>query len=406
LSAVRAPRDVLFKRNSSEEIFGMTTTFVDLVGVRPTVGARARAVAVALTRRGLTGHRVLILLPPGADYVATLLGCFYAGVVAVPASPQNGRRLAEIVDDAQPTAAIGLPLTTLPTLTDLDGDPREWRRPDVGPDTLALVQYAPTGPVRGVMLSHANLVAAATDLVHHLGMTEHKGVVSYLPPYSDLGLVGGVLAPMLTGARVTLLPADTTPGEWLRMVSLRCAAISLAPDLAYAWHAVPPGLDLAHWDVAVTGAGPDTLERFATLLTPHGFRREALFPAYWQPEATALVAGRRGLDITGYDQDSLEPGRLVKPGDTRLLNLGPAIAAIAIVDPLTATRCPDGTAGEVWVAGPTVAVGYLGRPETSERTFCARLGGSTDNYLRTGQFGFLCDGALRLVEPQNVLLTR
>ncbi len=383
-----------------------TTSFVDLVEVRPGLGARARAVAGELIRRGLTGHRVLVLLPPGAEYVATLLGCFYAGAVAVPVHPHDSGRLAEIVDDAQPAAAIGLPLTNVRRLSGFDGDAREWRHPDVGPDTLALLQYARSGPVQGVMLSQANLAAAATQLVRHVGMRASTGVVSYLPPYSDLGLVGGVLAPLLTGARVTLLPADTTPGEWLRMVSLRRAAISFAPDLAYAWHTIPGGLDLSRWAVAVTGAGPETLDRFANLLAPHGFRREAFFPAHWLPEATALIAGRQGLEITGFDADSLEPGRLVKAGDTRLVNLGAGVQDIAIVDPLTATRCPDGTAGEVWVAGPNVAVGYLGRPGASERTFCARLRGSTDNYLRTGQFGFLRDGALHLAEPQNVLLTR
>jgi acyl-CoA synthetase (AMP-forming)/AMP-acid ligase II len=384
-----------------------TTTFVDLVGPRPGVGTRAKAVAVALTRLGLAGHRVLVLLPPGAEYVATLLACLYAGVVAIPAPPYGDRRLAEIIDDAQPAAAIGLPLTTVDNLPHLDGDPRDWRRPDIGPDTLALLQY-PAGPTRGVMLSHANLAAAATQLAHGLGMRKNTGIVSYLPPYSDLGLVGGVLAPLLTGARVTLLPPDTTPGEWLRTISLRRARISFAPDLAYAWHAVPPGLDLSHWDVAVTGAGPETLDRFANLLAPHGFDRQAFFPAYWAPEATALVAGRKGLAVDGFDVDSLEPGRLVRHGDTRLVDLGPAMpdTDIAIVDPLTATRCPDGIAGEVWVAGPNVAVGYLGRPGASERTFCARLRGSTDNYLRTGQSGFLRDGRLHLTEPQNVLLTR
>jgi acyl-CoA synthetase (AMP-forming)/AMP-acid ligase II len=398
-------RDVLFKRNLTEERFGMTgtPTFVDLVGPRAGVRARAKAVAVGLVRRGLVGHRVLVVLPPGAEYVATLLGCLYAGVVAVPVAP-GSRRLDEIVDDAQPAAVIGERVAGLDHLRDLDGDPRDWRRPDIGPDTLAILQY-PNGPLRGVMLSHANLVAATMRLIQRVGMRDDAGVVSYLPPYSDLGLVGGVLAPMITGARVTLLPADTTPGEWLRMVSLRRARISFAPDLAYAWHVVPPGLELSHWDVAVTGARVDTLERFANLLAPHGFRRQALFPAYCLPEATALVAGRRGLVASGVDADTLEPGRLVKPGATQLLDLG-AAGDIVIVDPLTATRCPDGTAGEVWVAGPNVAVGYLGRPEASEQTFCARLRGSTDNYLRTGHFGFLRGGALHLAEPQNVLLTR
>ncbi len=385
-------------------------TFVDLLaGARAGLGTRAMAIGAALVRRGLSGHRVLVALPPGADYVAHLLGCLHAGVVAIPVSPESEARLDDIVDDAQPDAAIGR-VAGVEMLTGLDGDPRDWRRPDVDNDSLALLQYAATGPVRGVMLTHGNLVAGATQLVRHLGMRSETGVVSYLPPYRDLGLVGGVLAPLLVGAPVTLVPSDASPAAWLHTISARRARIGFAPDLAYAWHADReyPSLDLSTWDVAVTSAGPATLDRFANRMAPHGFRRSALFPAYWSPEATALVASRPGLAVNGFDEDTLEPGRLAKPGATALVDRGRAVSEldVAIVDPLTATRCPDGTTGEVWIAGPNVAAGYLGRPMTSEQTFCARLRGSSENYLRTGELGFLHNGGLHLAESQPVLVTR
>ncbi len=385
-------------------------TFVDLLtGARAGLGTRATAIGAALVRRGLTGHRVLVALPPGADYVAHLLGCLHAGVVAVPVPPEPSARLAEIVDDAQPTAAIGQ-VAGLESLTGLDDDPRDWRRPDLNGHSLALLQYPATGPVRGVMLTHGNLVAGATQLVRHLGMRSDTGVVSYLPPYRDLGLVGGVLAPLLVGAPVTLVPADASLAAWLHTISARRARIGIAPDLAYAWHTDReyPSLDLSTWDVAVTAAEPATLDRFAHRMAPHGFRRSALFPAYWSPEATALVTSRRGLVVNGFDEDTLEPGRLAKPGTTALVDRGRAVPDldVAIVDPLTATRCPDGTTGEVWVAGPNVAAGYVGLPMTSEQTFCARLRGSTENYLRTGELGFLHDGGLYLAGAAAVPVTR
>jgi len=390
------------------------STFVDVLGgVRAGLGMRARAVGAALIRRGLTGHRVLVALPPGPDFVAALLGCLHAGVVAVPVSPEPepepSARLRDIVDDAQPAAAIGR-VAGVEALTGLDGDPRDWRRPDLDSDSLALLQYAAAGPVRGVMLTHGNLVAGATQLVRHLGMRSDTGVVSFLPPYRDLGLVGGVFAPLLVGAPVSLVPADASPDAWLHTVSARRARISFAPELAYAWRGDREyrALDLSTWDVAVTAAGHVTLDRFADRLAPHGFRRSALFPAYWSLEATALVASRPGLAVNGFDEDTLEPGRLAKPGGTALVDRGRAVSEldVAIVDPLTATRCPDGTAGEVWVAGPNVAAGYLGRPMTSEQTFCARLRGSTENYLRTGELGFLHNGGLHLAESQPALVTR
>jgi acyl-CoA synthetase (AMP-forming)/AMP-acid ligase II len=378
------------------------STFVDLLGAR---GERARAIGAALIRRGLTGHRVLVALPPGADFVAALLGCLHAGVVAVPVPPEPSARLAEIVDDAQPAAAIGR-VDGVESLTGLVAEPS--RRPELDPDDLALLQYSATGPVRGVMLTHGNLVAGATQLVRHLGMRSDTGVVSFLPPYRDLGLVGGVLAPLLVGAPVTFVKSDASPDAWLHTISTRRARISFAPDLAYAWQSEHRALDLSTWDVAVTAAGPATLDRFANTLAPHGFRRSALFPAYWSPETTALISSRPGLAVNGFDEDTLEPGRLAKPGATALVDRGRAVSEldVAIVDPLTATRCPDGTTGEVWVAGPNVAAGYLGRPMTSEQTFCARLRGSTENYLRTGELGFLHNGGLHLAETQPVLVTR
>lgn len=377
----------------------MATTFVDVLSDRP--DRRARAVGAALIERGLTGRRVLIALPPGPEFVTALLGCLYAGAVAVPVSPRG--RVRDVIDDALPSAVIADG-----TVADLDGDPRRWRRPEIDADTLAIVQYAPTGPVRGVMLSHANLLAAATQLAGHVGMRADTGVVSYLPPYGDLGLVGGVLAPLLTGAPVTLVPPDASPADWLTAVSLRRARITFAPELAFAWRGEHGRLDLSALAVAVTGAAPRTLDRFANQLAPAGFRRDALFPAYWAPEATALVVGRAGLSTAGFDSDSLEPGRTARPGTTTLVDRGRPVTDvdIAIVDPLTGTRCPDGIAGEVWVSGPNVAVGYLGRPEASERTFCARLRGSTENYLRTGELGFRHAGGLHLAERQDVLLAR
>jgi acyl-CoA synthetase (AMP-forming)/AMP-acid ligase II len=402
----------MFERNSTEERCDMAgaSTFVDLLtGVRAELGARAGAIGAALVRRGLTGHRVLVALPPGADFVAHLLGCLHAGVVAVPVPPTPSARLADIVDDAQPAAAIGR-VAGVESLTGLDDGTRDWRRPDLDADSLALLQYAAAGPVRGVMLTHGNLVAGATQLVRHLGMRADTGVVSYLPPYRDLGLVGGVLAPVLVGAPVTLVPGDASPDAWLHTMSARRARIGFAPDLAYAWQGDREyrSLDLSTWDVAVTAAGPATLDRFVERLAPHGFRRSALFPAYWSAEATALVASRPGLAVNGFDLDTLEPGRLAKPGATALVDRGRAVSEldVAIVDPLTATRCPDGTTGEVWVAGPNVAAGYLGRPMTSEQTFCARLRGSTENYLRTGELGFLHNGGLHLADTQPALVTR
>lgn len=438
--------DVLGERAASSA--ALAFDFVDRSGTTsigyPELDARARTIGATLAERRLAGRRVLVLLPPGLDYVSVLLGCLYAGAVAVPLPPlplattatpaasakpsrtaapaaMSARQLA-VLADAAPAAAIVPPGTATGVLTaagvtilstvDLHAVPAgSWRRPEVGPDTLALLQYpAGVADPHGIMVSHANLLASCRQLTRHFGTGPDAGVVSWLPPYQDMGLMAGVLHPVFAGSRATLLdPREfrTRPVRWLRLVADRHARISGGPDSAFDLAGGVSddelaGVDLSTWDIAFTDAEPATMDRFADRLAGNGFRRRAFFPCYWLAEATSLVAGRRAPAVTSFDADSLAPGRLTKPASpgTPVLDRGrPADELdLAIVDPLTATRCPDGTAGEIWVSGPNVAVGYLGKPEASERTFCARLRGSTENYLRTGDLGFVHDGGLHVTE--------
>lgn len=400
--------------------------YVDRTGTRslsyPDLDARARTIGATLTDRGLAGQRILVLLPAGLDHVAVLLGCLYAGAVAVPLPPLPAGRppaarravladaaaSAAVVPPGTPTGALG----GVPALTVVDllaAPAGAWRRPRIGPDSLALLRYPPAaGQPRGVMVSHANLLAGARQVAGLFGADADAGVVSWLPPHQDLGLLTGVLHPIFVGSRATLLDPDEArlrPARWLRLVADRRARISGGPDAALErcadlTDADLAGLDLSAWDVAFTDAAPATMDRFAQRLAGNGFRRGALFTCYWLTEATSVVAGRRAPAVTSFDEDSLAPGRLARPRTPGqpVLDRGraPDELDVVIVDPLTATRCPDGTAGEIWVSGPTVAVGYLGRPQDSERTFCARLRGSTDNYLRTGDLGFVHDGGLHV----------
>ncbi|HEY0451854.1 AMP-binding protein [Actinophytocola sp.] len=397
----------------------MAPTFVDVLGERSTssglafedgtdsvgyaeLDARARSIGAALADRGLAGERVLILLPPGVEYVRALLGCWYAGAVAVPLDPSRDRDLDVVLDDADPAAAIATaPVPGVVTLStvDLQASASAWRRPAIGPDSLALLQYAGS---RGVMVNHGNLVASARQTCRLFGAGPDAGVVSRLAPYGDLGLMTGVLHPIYAGSRATLLSPRSSPAEWLTTISATHARISGGPAAGFAAVTALPEVDLSAWDVAFTDAPTSTMDSFANRLAPNGFRRDSFFSCYWLAEATALVAGRRGPAATEFDADTLAPGRFTKArwGGTPVVDRGrPADELeVAIVDPLTATRCPDGTAGEIWVSGPNVAVGYLGRPDVSERTFCARLRGSTDNFLRTGDLGFLHDGGLHVTE--------
>jgi len=400
----------------------------------------ARAIAAQLQSFTVPGERALLLFPPGLEYIGAFFGCLYAGVVAVPAYPPRPNRslarLQTIVADAQASVA----LTTTSILSNIerqfaqapelksvrwlttnqlaDDLAQEWQEPAVSGDTLAFLQYTSgsTAAPKGVMITHSNLL-------HNLGLIhqcfEHtsnsRGVI-WLPPYHDMGLIGGVLQPLYGGFPVTLMSPLVflqNPLRWLRAISHYQATTSGGPNFAYdlCVRKITPEqltkLDLSSWEVAFNGAEPichETLERFAATFEPCGFRRQAFYPCYGLAEATLIVSG--GLKtaqpvVKTVQGEALEQNRVVqadaKEDNTRtLVGCGQALPdqQIAIVHP-EMTQCADGQVGEIWVSGPSVAKSYWRKPEETQRTFHAYLADTGEGpFLRTGDLGFLEDGEL------------
>ncbi|MFD5943549.1 amino acid adenylation domain-containing protein [Streptomyces griseus] len=400
----------------------------------PELDARARAVGAMLAGRGLTGERVLVLLPPGLDYVVAFLGCLYAGAVAVPLYPPSGgkysaRHLA-VLADSRPAAALvpGAELARAAELAEelhapglqllsVDGElpgAGDWRRPHIDGDSLAFLQYTSgsTGTPRGVRVTHRNLVANSAQIQERFAAGPDTAVVSWLPPYHDMGLIGGILQPVYAGATATLLSPTafiTRPLLWLELISELGTTISGGPNFAYdlCVDRIPEerlaGLDLSRWQVAFNGAEPvraSTLDRFAARMAPFGFRRDAFFPCYGLAEATLMVSGRRvaGEHVARtFRADTLGPGRLPEPAPDGLpvVDCGPVAVDLdlTVADAERGEACAEGAVGEVWVAGENVADGYWGHAAT-DGTFGARLPGDPRTYLRTGDYGFVRDGRL------------
>ncbi len=417
---------------------------------------QARAIASQLQSLDAVGSRALLLYPPGLEFIAAFFGCLYAGVVAVPAYPprrsQNMSRLQAIVTDAR--AAVALTTTSLlgdiearfaesPELTELRwvttdniaSDLAEaWQKPDVSSDTLAFLQYTSgsTGTPKGVMVSHGNLWHNSALINQCFADTPNSRGVSWLPPYHDMGLIGGVLQPLYVGAPTTLMSPVAfmqRPFRWLEAISRFKATTSGGPNFAYdlCIRKITPeqlaSLDLSSWEVAFTGAEPvrgETLEQFARTFADCGFRREAFLPCYGMAETTLIVSG--GLKtappiIRQVDGAALEQNRVVaatgKEESIRaFVGCGQNLLdqKILIVDPETLTPRPDNQVGEIWVSGPSVAQGYWNQPEVTEKAFHAYLadtgdsvsgaapeelaGRSPEPFLRTGDLGFLQDGEL------------
>ncbi|HEX2224608.1 MAG TPA: fatty acyl-AMP ligase, partial [Thermoanaerobaculia bacterium] len=288
----------------------------------------ARGIAARLQALGAAGERALLLYPPGLEFVAAFFGCLYAGAIAVPAyPPRNARglpRLLAIAADARPrfvlttssllpkvevwAADIAAGGTAFPIATD---DPAsaeaaaDWRDPGLSPDHLAFLQYTSgsTGTPKGVMVSHGNLLHNEEAIHRAFGLTERSVIVSWLPLFHDMGLVGGLLQPLYAGARCILMSPVAflqSPVRWLQAISRFGGTTSGGPNFAYdlcarkVSEADLATLSLSSWEVAFNGAEPvraETLERFNRAFAPAGFRPRAFFPCYGLAEATLFVSG-------------------------------------------------------------------------------------------------------------------
>ncbi|WP_146661649.1 beta-ketoacyl synthase N-terminal-like domain-containing protein, partial [Enhygromyxa salina] len=379
---------------------------------------RARAVAAELQRVLEPGARALLLYPPGLDYVIAFFACLYAGVIAVPAYPPDPRalartlpRLSSILADcdagavltlgalAGPSAGLlrgAVPLTWVATDEVADARAGDWRPPKLQASDIAFLQYTSgsTATPKGVMLSHANLLANSARIRACFGHSPASQGVIWLPPYHDMGLIGGIIQPLYAGFPVTLMsPLHflQRPLRWLQAISRYRATTSGGPNFAYdlcvrkTSAEQRQALNLSSWDLAFNGAEPirtQTLGRFSDAFAPSGFRPSAFYPCYGLAEATLIVSGgdKREQAITGSTEQELVSCGRALPGHE-----------LVIVEPQTRRRCEPGEVGEIWVAGPSVAAGYWGREQDTAQTFGATILGHERPYLRTGDLGSLDD---------------
>lgn len=413
---------------------------------------KAKAIAAQLQSLNMFGERALLLYQPGLDFIAAFLGCLYAGVVAVPAYPprknQNLSRLQAIAQDAQAKIILtssslldglqagsmqeGLGISGLHWVaTDsLDSElAQAWQPPQISSDTLAFLQYTSgsTGNPKGVMVSHGNLLANSSIIYKFFGHSADSQGVIWLPPYHDMGLIGGILQPLYAGFPVVLMASVDflqKPLRWLQAISKYKATTSGGPNFAYDLclrKATPEHLeklDLSSWEVAFTGAEPvraETIEQFAATFAACGFRKEAFYPCYGMAETTLIVSGgeKADLPVTCHvDRAALEQNRIVKcsPRDSQTIvgcGKSPESQQVAIVNPDTLMQCASGQVGEIWVSGSSVAQGYWNQPEETEKNFRVSLADTNGSFFRTGDLGFLQDGELYITgRIKDVIIIR
>jgi acyl-CoA synthetase (AMP-forming)/AMP-acid ligase II/acyl carrier protein len=386
--------------------------------------------------------RVLILLPQNLDYVVAVMGCFYAGMVAVPAflprRSRNMERHEAITIDCGAELIIGDSALQAQIATSKHAQLRSctWVTPTPEAENattvleargvpsltdLAFLQYTSgsTGQPKGVMVTHGNLAANATLSKKEFGFRIEDIMGGWLPFYHDMGLVGHLLQSAYNGmTSVFMEPAAFVkrPLSWLEMLSRYKATITGAPNFALELCAdrVSPeevkNLNLSSIRILYSGAEKvqkTTLDRFTAHFAASGFVPSVFQPCYGLAEGTLMVTTRKKApDALPVERDvpvSLNPGAVVPQTPEApvipLIGNGqvPESSAVIVVHPEDLQTLPESCVGEVWIKGSSVAQGYLNQPGLSAQVFQATTAEGDQPYLRTGDLGFLENQELFIV---------
>ncbi|HEX2038444.1 MAG TPA: AMP-binding protein [Acidimicrobiales bacterium] len=416
---------------------GGTITFVGGEGAQRVgwddLHEEARATAAALQARGIGAGSHIALLGPTSRHLVTAVQATWlvGGTVVVLPLPMRLGSLDEFVLQTRlrihgaDADAVLIDGDLAAFVEQLPGDPPliplaevvgrgradDYTAPVVDPDDLAVLQFTSgsTADPKGVMLPHrvilANLDGAAAAA--HLDVDDDV-VVSWLPLYHDMGLIGTLTLPMITGTDLVLgAPQDfmAAPARWMEWMSEYGGTATAGPNFAYALAARAlrrlENLDLSRWRLALNGAepvDPETMADFCDAAALHGFDPRAAFPAFGMAEvaiAGAFPAPMSGVRLDTVDRQTLETERYAAPVDPKadgaraLALLGRPIPGLEmrICDPATGDVMRDREVGELEIRGSSVTPGYYKRPDATESAF-------HDGWLRTGDLAYLVDGEL------------
>jgi acyl-CoA synthetase (AMP-forming)/AMP-acid ligase II/acyl carrier protein len=401
----------------------------DINGVVETISyysllQRAKAIAVMLGTKGIAGKQMLLPYPSGLDFIEAFWGVIFAGGIPVPlqlakAGEQSTfiARIKRIADDAKADFVLSnasqlqyaTQLPQLRWLTNSGVSPAMadcWQAPNICAENLAFLQYTSgsTRQPRGVMISHANLLAnlKAIELAG-FGKGRHTIRVNWMPHYHDMGLVGGYLSPIFSGFTTVLMSPQSflrDPSRWLKAISHFQAYSSGAPSFAYALaiqrqirRELEP-LDLSCWQVAFCGAEPirfSVLEQFADTFAPSGFQKSAFLPCYGMAEATLFVTGTQDLPTLAVNRSALTQQQVLvddSPDAQILVSSGyPSDSTqVRVVDSKGFKELPEAKIGEIWIKGDGISNGYFSH-DSQVNPFNHSLNGES-GFLRTGDLGF------------------
>jgi fatty-acyl-CoA synthase len=292
-------------------------------------------------------------------------------------------------------------------LPELHGEAGAWERPDDDPDALAVLQFTSgsTDDPKGVVLPHRCIVNNIDAIVEGAALGPEDVGVSWLPLYHDMGLIGMLTTPMITGFDLGLAPPQdflAAPADWMRWMSEMGATVACGPNFAYALAARALGrlgdLDLSRWRLALNGAepiDPGAVEAFLAAGAGHGLDSKSAFCVYGMAEATLAISfppPGTGMTVDTVDRAALEHEQYAAPaigaaGARRLAFLGRTLRGLElrVCDPESGEPRGEREVGELELRGSSVTPGYWRRDDLTAAMF-------RDGWLRTGDLGYLVDG--------------
>ena len=411
---------------------------------------RLQAIELAhkLMGLGLTkGDRVALVAETNPEFIRFFYACQYAGLipVALPASVKVGAHCAYVAQLKQlleaSDAEIGMASEGYLSFLQEASESLSMRMVDAPeafhalpsdvqplhqaePDDISYIQYTSgsTRFPRGVVIKHRTAMANLHGIVSHgLEMSGSDRMMSWLPFYHDMGLVGFVLVPM--AAQISIDYLDTRefamrPRQWLSLMTKTRATISFAPSFGYDLCARRvrasdiATYDLSNWRVAGIGAEmihPQTLEHFAEMMEPAGFDRRALLACYGMAECTLGVSFSplwTGFTTHHIDSDHLSDHHQVivmDEEDTQgrgrhFVNCGTPMPSFEVEVRDDNQVLEDWRSGVIYLRGPSVMSGYFNLPEETSHAL------SQDGWLNTGDIGYMVDGALTITGRKKDLI--
>jgi acyl-CoA synthetase (AMP-forming)/AMP-acid ligase II len=397
LTEVMARRAALTPDAQYFHVYGETVTYARL-------WAQSERYAGGLAQAGVRpGDRVALIYPTCAEFFYAFFGALRLGAIPVPLYPTLGvDATASVFNNAgavtvatigwfrtgvEASVAKAPGLRSILEPVDLDVAAPPPRVEPAGPDDLAFLQYTSgsTAEPRGVMLTHHNVVQTMRFMAEAAGLDGSERVVSWLPLYHDMGLIGCAFTPPLTGTPLWLLPPDLrNPRQWLELITEIRATFTVSPDFGYR-NCIrnvrdTTGLDLTSLRAALSGAEPVRMSTIAAFERHFGLEN-VIAPCYGLAEATLAVA----IWPLGKPLRTDPSGRFVGVGwpcrGVSIRILPPREDDAAALD----VPLPAMDIGEICVKSPGVMRGYYDNPEATARVL------SADGWLRTGDLGFLDD---------------